>query len=862
MEKKQERNNMDGTNNMTIENKLKRILDLFFGMNPRNKFWLLEVLLLAKRGELVICNNEIEDDDFILCAVDTSILAVTGGTEKTLQDWAEKGICVKYAVGRTTADIKKLFTEIDNTFSKREQSQNNIFAIKQMEPLDLMEIVQILCTLPGYWFHSEASKFTEEVLSFTARNEGKTGGMFLQPIQVTRLMMRLLEATEGSVYNPYAGFASYGTHLDDKVEYYAQEISQRYLIARLNLLLHGKDDSHCIQGDSVSEWLGHSFDYIVATPPFNSRISNANHNIMEADFFAKAYSQAKKKVAAIVSGWFCAATGGFSFAIRKTLIEKDLVESVIRLPNDLFFGTNIATYVVLLNREKKHKGKVRFVDASECFKKQGINNLLDEEMVISLLQSEDGNHSAIVDNRTFFSNGCSFIPERYIARMLLEAKDGKRSIALEHILQPCPRHQMELNEGEFSIVNFPLPELQLSVKSRDIPRKDVNSHRACKIEEDCIIIDTRWQLRSVYVTKDDTPSYYMPNCSAFKVDTSVVFPEYLVIQLRQPYMQKQIIADNIVNRGVSTLFLTAKMFLPSLEEQESAITRYKEQLLQEMGVQINEIFEKKKADYINEVRMRKHDLRPYIVELASIQRRMQRIIENGTDLNALKEQLLDKLQKHSIALRKLSNLLEDLSREETFGKAEPFNIDKYFCDLEINHEWRDGFNIEYTVDEEALREYGLPNHVTSHFKKDFLAGLISIEAVRTTPKKYVNLLVDIAPNDFERMVRNIIENADRHGFVHKDYEYYSINIHLTIDAEREMYQIDFRNNGQPFPKGLDKERYGILGEKAGENAGTGKGGYIVKQIVEHYGGDYDVFTDGDFSTVRIWLPIKNVDDNE
>ena len=77
---------MEVANNMTIENKLTRILNLFFGMNPRNKFWLLEVLLLAKRGELVICNNKIEADDYILCVVDTSILAVTGGTEKTLQD--------------------------------------------------------------------------------------------------------------------------------------------------------------------------------------------------------------------------------------------------------------------------------------------------------------------------------------------------------------------------------------------------------------------------------------------------------------------------------------------------------------------------------------------------------------------------------------------------------------------------------------------------------------------------------------------------------------------------------------------------------------------------------------------------------
>ena len=79
-----------------------------------------------------------------------------------------------------------------------------------------------------------------------------------------------------------------------------------------------------------------------------------------------------------------------------------------------------------------------------------------------------------------------------------------------------------------------------------------------------------------------------------------------------------------------------------------------------------------------------------------------------------------------------------------------------------------------------------------------------------------------------------------------------------------MFQIDFVNNGNPLPKGLDKLRYGLKGEKAGVTAGTGEGGYIVRSITEHYGGDYDIFseTSGNVSltTVRVFLPIYR--DNE
>lgn len=834
MVKKQEINNMEVANNMTIENKLKRILNLFFGMNPRNKFWLLEVLLLAKRGELVICNNEIEADDYILCVVDTSILAVTGGMEKTLQNWAEKGVKAQYAVGRTSAEIKKLFSEIDNTFSERGQDQNNIFAMKQMEPLDLMEIIQILCTLPRDWFQSGVGIFTEEVLSYIARNESKAEGIFFQPIQVTRLMTRLLEATDGSVYNPYAGLASYGTFLNDKVDYYAQEISQVYLIARLNLLLHGKDDSHCVQGDSVSEWLEQSFDYIVATPPFNApRISNSSY---DTDFFAKAYSQAQKKVAAIVSGWFCAATGGVPFDIRKTLIEKDLVESVIRLPKNLFYGTSIAAYIVILNKEKEHKGKVRFVDASECFKKQGINNLLDEEMVMSLLQSEDINHSTIIDNSIIFSNRCSFISERYIARMLLEAKDGERTIALEHILQPCSRRGMELKEGTYPIAIFPFPKLQLSIKSSDIPQKEMDTNvPACKIEEDCIIIDIRKQLRSVYVIQDDSPAYYVPFYRAFKVDTSIVLPEYLVIQLRQPYMAKQIISGTgtINSRNLNVLFMTAKILLPSLDEQRTAVIRYKEQLLQEMGVHLNELNEKRLEDFAITQRERKHAVSQVLGDILPAIELINYYIQNHDSFS--KESIVSRqgatfgeyISKLVENIKTVSNMVNHFTDSDKFHNPTPLNLEKTVCAY-IKKKITDGY--------EVIMEYLDEGDMT----------------------------VNISEEDLHQVLDNLIKNADKYGFLEKDKRKdYQVKITISSSEDGQKAILHVRNNGIPASKDFDIKKIFAWGE----GHGTGIGCNQVKIIVEHFAGTvtYNEMNDdpnGFVCDFEIVLPLNNESSND
>ena len=166
-----------------------------------------------------------------------------------------------------------------------------------------------------------------------------------------------------------------------------------------------------------------------------------------------------------------------------------------------------------------------------------------------------------------------------------------------------------------------------------------------------------------------------------------------------------------------------------------------------------------------------------------------------------------------------------------------------------------GYIVEYYCDDNALQEYGLPYH--KNFNK-----VLTVEDFKSyyedqlKGNKYVPLIVEIAPLDFERLVRNIVENAKVHGFTNPNRIDYIISIVLSVVPEKNMFQIDISNNGIPLPAGMDKNRFGLLGEKAGVTGRTGRGGYVVKSIVEHYHGDYDVFMDGDNTVVRILLPIS------
>lgn len=266
-----------------------------------------------------------------------------------------------------------------------------------------------------------------------------------------------------------------------------------------------------------------------------------------------------------------------------------------------------------------------------------------------------------------------------------------------------------------------------------------------------------------------------------------------------------------------------------------------------------------KTEYINEVRMRKHDMRPHLRQLASSQRLMLHYVDNASDFEELKRNLRNQLEHSHVALSSLSSIVDHLSDEDKFGTPEILNIDGLLTDIEVNHDESEGFTIEYDCDKESFRKHGyvIPE-LAEQLQLAKEQRLDIVKFIQDKSREELPLFISIAPVDFQRMVENIIENARKHGFTDHTRTDYYIGIDLSINTERNMYQIDFSNNGTPLPEGMTKARYGLKGEKAGLTGGTGSGGYIVKSIISHYGGDYDVFCKDGITTIRIYLPIAAI----
>ena len=250
----------------------------------------------------------------------------------------------------------------------------------------------------------------EYLMSMYASNAGKSGGEFFTPADVSELLTRL--GTVGKtkinkVYDPACGSGSLLLKAEkvlgkDAVTngFYGQEINiTTYNLCRINMFLHDigfdKFDIEC--EDTLinpQHWDDEPFELIVSNPPYSIKWEGSDNPLLINDpRYAPAGVLAPKSKAdmafimhslswlapngsaAIVCFPGIMYRGGAEQKIRKYLVDNNFVDCIIQLPSNLFFGTSIATCIMVMKRGKTD-AKTMFIDASnECIKVTNNNKL-------------------------------------------------------------------------------------------------------------------------------------------------------------------------------------------------------------------------------------------------------------------------------------------------------------------------------------------------------------------------------------------------------------------------------------------------------------------------------------------------------
>jgi type I restriction enzyme M protein len=258
----------------------------------------------------------------------------------------------------------------------------------------------------------------EELLRKFSEMSNETSGEHYTPRDVVRLLVSMVFSQDSddlqgdgkvrSIFDPCCGTGGMLTtgqewvyeNINDKVEFrlLGQELNpQTYSICKSDMMISGGNPENIRQGSSLSEdgFQGEKFDYMLTNPPYGVSWSSESNFIIEEKgnpngrfsvgtprssdgqllFLQHMISKMESKgsrIGIVLNGspMFTGDGGSGESNIRKWIIENDLLECIVSLPDQLFFNTGISTYLWILTNKKQEerKGKVQLIDGSKFFK--------------------------------------------------------------------------------------------------------------------------------------------------------------------------------------------------------------------------------------------------------------------------------------------------------------------------------------------------------------------------------------------------------------------------------------------------------------------------------------------------------------
>ena len=344
-------------------------------------------------------------------------------------------------------DIKGLFEDIDTTSNRL----GGTVAEKNKRLTDILTGIAGINF--GNFQNNDIDAFGdayEYLISNYASNAGKSGGEFFTPQTVSKLLAKLVmdgKTKINKVYDPTCGSGSLLLQMKKQFEdhiidegFFGQEINMtNFNLARMNMFLHNVNYNNFSikRGDTLLNPLHKNekpFDAIVSNPPYSIKwVGDGDPTLINDERFAPAGKLAPKSYAdyafimhslAYLSSKGRAAIvcfpgifyrKGAEKTIRQYLVDNNFIDCIIQLPENLFFGTSIATCILVMAKNKT-ENKVLFIDASKEFKKETNNNILEEKN-IRVIVDEFRNRS----NKKHFS--------RYVDRAEIVENDYNLSVS-------------------------------------------------------------------------------------------------------------------------------------------------------------------------------------------------------------------------------------------------------------------------------------------------------------------------------------------------------------------------------------------------------------------------------------------------
>ena len=314
---------------------------------------------------------------------------------------------------------------------------------------------------------------------------GKKGGEFYTPSEVVKAMVGIIKPQEGErIYDPTVGS---GGMLIQSLQYikennqnyknislFGQEINlSTWAICKMNMLFHGARGADIRKGDTIREpkhteaGVLKTFDKVLANPPFS--LKNWGEEEAKSDAYGrfpygippKSYGDlafvshmvaslnSRGKMATVVPHGVLF-RGGAEGKIREGFLKDDIIEAIIGLPQNIFYGTGIPAAIIIINKNKEEskRNKILFIDASNDFMKDGNKSKLREEDITKIIDSYDRfedieKYASVVELEKIKENDSNLNITRYV-----DTTEEEEQIDIELVLDDIRELKLKISNSE------------------------------------------------------------------------------------------------------------------------------------------------------------------------------------------------------------------------------------------------------------------------------------------------------------------------------------------------------------------------------------------------------------------------------
>ena len=813
----------------------------FYYMNPPYPLWIFGVFYLAKKHLLAVINNyDLTHENILICVFRHQV----DGKEKS--KWDNEGIthqCLVFNQGLNEEEVKVVSQLIK--YSPYNFKKDNSLDNRLWDPSYLMEIGQIFSGLSQLWFDKNSRYAFDYIVSKAQSWNPRYLGEFYQPVELTQLVCKILNPKLGSsIYNPYAGMCSYGMELDDNLKYCAQEMDTTICaLAKLRLWITNKKDFICTQADSIKNWAGDKgFDYIIATPPFGSTISGGK--TVESDFFYRSAKDCNHKAIGVYSLSIC--SRGEARIKSKELVKGDLIETVMLLPPNIFATTAVTPVIIIVNKNKRQKGKIRFINAQKEFEKVGSKSKLNTNSITALYHSDNEINGLVKDVELdeVINNKCNLYPKLYLTT-IAEPPQGYTAHRIGEFITGYA-YEDSTKKPKFARVVNMRQARELSVDGQ----VEASSFTYTEFDDvilkfykrivttDCLLFNKINPSSSIYLANEGEDVFVPRGVVAVKIDTNAINPKYFISELSKDYLTEQ------YERFASSIFSIEDfskcvIFVPDdAKKQQELVFEAQKLRLEKRRDQLELDREKLLVEFKIEQRERKHAILQVLNDIVpSIKIIRKHILNHPT------------ITKDDIISQRYGTTLEEYLTSLT-------NSTDRVVDMVGNLTSTEEFGIPEDIDlYEWLPKYCALKNANETYEAIFEKDIEELE----DGEDPIKCIVNISPQDLEQMLDNLFANAKRHGFVDPQRKDYKIRVMpMPIFSDSPKAEINILNNGEPVSKSISIEKIFTWGESSGK--GSGIGCWQVKKIAEHFDGgvtynEYPDAIDGFVCEFKIVLPL-------